>query len=390
VPYASGLLNFEFGCHLWDRTTQEFISADAAQMRSTCRQDLVGMPAQPIIMSGTAVIGGRSYAVRAAKTSEFYRGCRVEVDVMTNRLWPESADIGGSVTATFEAVYAWAGWDMSVAVDEVDVPEDTSLTVAELQTLIATYRGPEAADEWCLWMLAGSSQVTAFGVMFDQDLRPREGAVGFADARLGNASIIEASARNKPLDEVAAAFLRTLVHEAGHALNLFHPKHDVHGPRIGTEIMNQTGDVMEFASVANPYTGNAAFNFSEHDHTSLVHAPDPQVRPGWKPFSWGHGSLSPGLPEPANATGLLNADDATWMQLDLRLPDDLYIGEYVVAEVMVTNISGQPREVSQHLNLAEGDLRLLHSLPGDRSSKCSTSWWHAAHATRRCWNPGSR
>ena len=66
--------------------------------------------------------------------------------------------------------------------------------------------------------------------MFDEDSVPREGAVGFADGTLGNGSTIEPSARNRPLDEVPSAFLRTLVHEAGHALNLFHPKHDVHAP----------------------------------------------------------------------------------------------------------------------------------------------------------------
>ncbi|WP_205728261.1 hypothetical protein, partial [Bacillus wiedmannii] len=97
-----------------------------------------------------------------------------------------------------------------------------------------------------------------------------------------NDSFIAAAARGRPLDEVPAAFLRTLVHEAGHAFNLWHPKHDVHNPGIGIEIMNQTGDVMGFATAANPYPGNAGFVFSEHDRTSLIHSPDPQVRPGWK------------------------------------------------------------------------------------------------------------
>jgi hypothetical protein len=250
VSYTSGLLGFEFVRHLWDRTTQEFISTDAGEMRLPCRHGLLNLPHQPV--SGTAVIGGRTYTVRATKTSNFCRGCRVEVDAMTNRVWPVSAITGGGVTTTFQDVYASAGWDLSLAVDEVNVPEDASLTIAELQTLIATHHSPGAAGEWRLWLLAGSSQGTLFGIMFDQDQVPREGAVGFADATLGNVPVIEANARNKPLDEVPAAFLRTLVHEAGHALNLFHPKHDVHNPPSGTEIMNQTGDVMGFATVANP------------------------------------------------------------------------------------------------------------------------------------------
>lgn len=283
---------------------------------------------------------------------------------MTNRVWPASAMIGGGVTTTFQQIYASAGWDVPVAVDEVNVPEDASLTIAELQTLLATHRGPGTVDEWRLWLLAGSAQGGLFGVMFDQDAVPREGAVGFADAMLPNLPIIEANARNRPLDEVPAAFLRTLVHEAGHALNLFHPKHDVHAPPIGIEIMNQTGDVMGFATAANPYPGNAGFIFAPHDAVSLVHSPDPQVRPGWKPFGWGHGNLSAGLPAPADAEGLINEDDATGVRLDLKLPDEVFVGEYVTAEVVLTNSGESSREVSTKLNLAEGDLRLLHVLPG--------------------------
>ena len=115
----------------------------------------------------------------------------------------------------------------------------------------------------------------------------REGAVGFADPTLPNLNIILSSARNQALNNVPAAFLRTLIHEAGHAFNLFHPKHDVHSPAIGTTIMNQTSDVVGFATAANPYPCNATFDFNEHNRTSLIHSPDPQVKPGWKEFGWG-------------------------------------------------------------------------------------------------------
>ena len=45
------------------------------------------------------------------------------------------------------------------------------------------------------------------------------------------------------------------------------------------------------------------------------------------------------------------------------MPADVYVGEYVIAEVTLTNTGDQPREVTTRLNLAEGDLRLLHALP---------------------------
>jgi hypothetical protein len=363
VTWSGGELSFSFVRHLWDRTTQDFVSTDTGRMTLYCHQPLLEPIFRPATMQGTATIGRRRYALTATKTSTFYRGCRVEVDAMTGRGWPASATTAGGVTSTFQNVYASAGWDTPTTLDEVTVPDDASLTNAELQTLLSTHRSTATADQWRLWLLVGSAQGTTFGVMFDQDAVPREGAVGFADATLSDSPIIEAGARNRPLDEVPAAFLRTLVHEAGHAFNLFHPKHDVHVPGVGTEIMNQTGDVMGFATAANPYPGNATFAFSAHDRTSLIHSPDPQVRPGWKGFGWGHGSLSSGLPEPADAEGLVSQDDAAGLTLDLRLPDEVYVGQYVTAELVLTNTDDGPREVSTRLNLSEGDLRLLHALP---------------------------
>ncbi|WP_122260934.1 hypothetical protein [Ornithinimicrobium cerasi] len=362
VSYASGVLSFGLRRHLWDRTSQDFVSEDAGSMRLTCRRSILARSGSAAVLNGTATIGGRLYDVRATRTSTMYRGCAVEVDVMTGRSWPQSAMHQG-VARTFRDVFATSGWDVSVRVDELGVPDDASLSMAELQTLLTTHRAPGSGDPWRLWLLVGSAQGGLFGVMFDDDSVPREGAVGFADATLGDQSFIEPSARNQPLDAVPAAFLRTLVHEAGHALNLFHPKHDTHNPPIGTEIMNQTGDVMGFASATDTYPGNATFAFAPHDHDSLVHAPDPQVRPGWKNFGWGHGSLSAGVPIPADAAGLQVGDDAEDLALTIDLPTDTFVGEFVTASVTLTNTGAEPRTVTGRLNLAEGYLRFHHVLP---------------------------
>jgi hypothetical protein len=361
VSYVSGVLSFALRRHLWDRTSQDFVSEDAGSMRLTCRRPLTASRSA-LVMRGTATIGGRSYAVTATKTSDLYRGCAVEVDVMTGRSWPTTA-LHQGVERTFRDVFATSGWDVSVRVDELGVPEDTSLTMAELQTLLTTHRGAGPEDPWRLWLLVGSAQGGLFGVMFDDDSVPREGAVGFADATLGDQAYVEAGARNQRLNAVPAAFLRTLVHEAGHALNLFHPKHDTHNPPIGTEIMNQTGDVMGFASATNTYPGNATFSFAPHDHDSLVHSPDPQVRPGWKNFGWGHGSLSAGVPIAADAAGLQVGDDAEDLVLAIELPTEVFVGEYVTASVSLTNSGAEPQTVTGRLNLAEGYLRFHHVLP---------------------------
>ena len=371
ATYVDGTLTVQIVRHLWNRSTQEFVTTDTGTLTLRCRRPLVLAPASALVapsqrMTGTLSIGGTVTTVTASKTSPMYRGCRIEVDAMVNRVFPASATIGSGAAANVRSVYASAGWDVTVVTDEIDVPNDADLTNAELATLMSGHRQTVAGEQWRLWLFVGSSQGGLFGIMFDDDTVPREGAAGFADVTLGNDSFIAAAARNRPLDEVPAAFLRTLVHEAGHAFNLWHPKHDVHNPGIGIEIMNQTGDVMGFATVANPYPGNAAFVFSEHDRTSLIHSPDPQVRPGWKNFGWGHGNLSAGLPAPVDVAGLAGdtGDDA--LQLTVTMPAQAFVGEYVTAEVALTNVSDQPRTVTTLINLSEGDLVFLHTSP-DRS-----------------------
>src|SRR5215204_4597364 len=252
--YAAGQLQFTFERRLWDRAARAFTTTDAGQMTLTCRRPL-GLStriARLRRMNGTARIGGRTYHVTATKTSTMYRGCAVEVDAMTNRRWPATAAMCSGAVIDFRSVYATAGWEVQVTVDDTALPEDPQLSVPELQTLIAGHETPATdPSQWRMWLLVGSAQGTLFGLMFDDDAAPREGAVGFADPQFGNDPTIAPFARNQPLGAVPLAFLRTLVHEAGHALNLFHPKHDVHAPPIGTSIMNQTGDVMGFATTAN-------------------------------------------------------------------------------------------------------------------------------------------
>lgn len=366
ATYVDGTLKVRFTRHLWDANVQQFVSTDSGELSLRCTRPLVQLPFQRPVMTGHAVInGGQRLPVKATKTSSFYRGCRIEADLMTGRKWPLNAASCAGVAVTFEEVYRTAGWDVQVTVNDLNIPEDALLTVAEMQTLISTHRQAAAnATDWRLWMLAGSADAQGnFGLMFDTDSVPREGVVGYADARFGNQDFIMASARGQALDDVPFAYLRTLVHEAGHAFNLFHPKHDVHVNPVGTTIMNQTGDVMGFASTTNPYPCNANLSFDQHNRNSLIHSPDPQVRPGWRMFGWGHGSASSGVPEPADVHGLVLAPDSPDLQLTLKLPAEAHQGEYVMAEVEVTNIGDRARDVSAAMNLAQGDLRLLRVSP---------------------------
>lgn len=362
--YVDGALQVNFRRHVWDPRADDFAGTDSGWMRFTCEARTFRsfeLPRPTLQMTGEAMIGGTPYTVTATKTSPFYRGCVVEVDVMEDRSFPTW--VAGQ---SFARIYRTAGIDLAVRMSDVDVPEDASLTTAELHALLATWRNvPGIGNAWRAWLLVGSRRAgsNTFGLMFDQTAPHREGAVGFYDARMGSGATIAPDARSRDLGEVPAAFLRTLVHEVGHVFNLYHPKHDVHRPPVGTTTMNQTGDVISFATTSNPYPDNIAWSFNEHNRMSLVHSPDPQVAPGWKEFGWGHGARFGGVPTPFDAAGLDVPAAPSELALDLDLPAEAVAGEFLMARISVTNRGSEPAEVHRNLNLAEGHVELEVTTP---------------------------
>ena len=365
--YIDGTLQVNFRRHVWDEREGEFAGTDGGWMRFTCESRVhrsFELPRPTVQMTGDAMIGGVPYSVTATKTSPFYRGCVVEVDVMEGRSFPHVA-----AGQSFAHVYRTAGIDLAVRMSDVDVPEDADLTTAELHALLSTWRDvPGIGRTWRAWLLVGSRRAgsNTFGVMFDQTAPHREGAVGFYDARMSGGSRIAPEARGEDLGDVPAAFLRTLVHEIGHVFNLYHPKHDVHRPPIGTTTMNQTGDVIGFATPGDQYPGNISWTFNGHNRMSLVHSPDPQVAPGWKEFGWGHGSRFGGVPIPFDAVGLDVPAAAPDLTLRLDLPGEAVAGEFLMARISVTNDGETPAEVHRNLNLAEGHVELEVTNPTGR------------------------
>lgn len=369
VTYRRGVLFIRFVRHLWNGRTQEFEGSDNGWMRLQCETKLLSsfrLPQPTLQMKGTAMVGGKTQEITATKTSPFYRGCVVEVDVMNDRSFP--TNVAGQ---TFARIFRTAGMDLSVRISNTTIPEDDLLSTAELHNLLSTWRDiPSIGHTWRSWLLIGSrrreSQGT-FGIMFDQQAPHREGAVGFFDPRLGSRSNIAPTAQNQRLGSVPAAFLRTLVHEAGHVFNLFHPKADVHQPATGTTVMNQTGDVIGFASANNPYPNNISWSFNDHNRTSLIHSPDPQVAPGWKEFGWGHSSGSAGVPEPADVLGIGFEEPTDQLQLDVRLPKQVVVGEVITATLKLTNTSDQSLDVPEHLDLSSGSVELHVLTPQGKS-----------------------
>ncbi|QBE66042.1 hypothetical protein [Pseudoduganella lutea] len=371
--YDAGKLAVRFERHLWNGVTQEFISRENSgkdtgymefDLSGATRHADPALPQQTVAIAGNAILGGETYTARLTKTSPCYRGCKIEVDVMAGRAFPVLAGDGG-VAMDFTDIYRAAGMDCTVHIDERTVPSDGALSAIELANALATHRSPaHAGSAWRLWMLIGSAHEDNFGLMFDDTAPHREGVCGFFDMQLPDHPRVSGLVRKQKIGNVPEAFLRTLVHEAGHAFNLFHPKHDVHGVPLGTSIMNQTGDLMMFATEELPFPANIDFAFDDHSRASLIHSPDPQVAPGWKRFGWGHGSLASGVNEPVDAAGLLaTREECDGLDLVVVLPEVAYRGEFVKAEFTLTNAGSQPRTVPKGLNLSGGNLRLLVKPP---------------------------
>ncbi len=305
ATYNAGKLVFNFERRMWNPITKEFINDLSVGQGNgfielNCfNENILTHPLLPqptLRLSGIAQVGSETYDVVATKTSPFYRGCLFEVDLMTTRSFPDSATTFDGAIITFAGIYLTAGIDCAVKIDQTNLPDDIELTSAALQTALTDNRSKPINNAWRLWVLIGSIQGDLAGLMFDEIDPAREGLVLFFDPKLGNGSLLADSARNKRLGEVPPAFLRTLLHEVGHAFNLLHPGEDIHAVPPGVTIMNQTGVVMAFATTTNRFPDNVAFAFDEHCRTSLIHSPDPQVAPGWKPFRWGMATFQAGFP----------------------------------------------------------------------------------------------
>lgn len=382
--YASGVLTINFDCRFWDAFVlakpheREFLPpGDRLQtgvLILDCPASAAGfthprLPNAPTArVSGRMQIGETLYQVVATKSSPYYRGCAVVVDTMENRSFPLDAKTCQGVTLDYTRIYREsAGFDIALTLRDTPLPESPDLTTVELEAALDSRRQPAvgAENQWLIWMLIGSRQGGLFGIMFDDSPPFREGVAGFYDSRFFNDVRMTPASQGKKLGEIPEAFLRTLVHETGHAFNLFHPKHDVHPVPLGVTLMNQTGDVMGFAGPQNLFPCCIAFSFDDHNRGSLIHSPDPQIAPGWKRFGWGHGSLSSGVSEPMDALGQTRrvslADDLTLL---LEIPATVFRGEFVAAKFTLTNIGSRPHEVSTALNLSQGDLRLLVTPPG--------------------------
>lgn len=369
VQFRPGAFGFGVTQEIWDTVDDDFGDSRAGSMAFYADPGYFqheSLPTPTIRLQGVASLDDGVYEAVAYKTSPYYRGCVVEIDVMTNQSWTGEADVPGSGTVDYNSVYRSVGLDFHAVIDERDVPDDWSVTIPELERLFSNHRSdlPFGPDTWHIWLLICSRLGTtdALGMMFDETPPYREGVAVFADPRLGDDDDVDSWAREKHIGDVPLAILRTALHEVGHAFNLYHPRDDAHPVPAGTTLMNQTADLMDRATPTSGFPSNSVLVFHEHNCRSLIHSPDPQVRPGWKPFGYGHG----GVGSAPNQGGDLTFDRSqrrSGLRLDLTLPDRVYIGEFSIADLRVSNEGDADETVISALNAREDHLRLRVTTP---------------------------
>ncbi len=302
ATYKQGELRFSLDHFLWDRNWfPNFDKPEVGVCVISCPLQVVIHPRLPqptLRVTGHAMIGERRYGLVATKTSPLYRGCRVEVDVMADRFWPAGAHTADGHWRTFADVFREAGIDIRLSVSKTDIPSDPDLKIDELLDHMSRYRefAPDRRS-WRLWMLVASTldldpmkdAEPWFGVMFDKkvtDRSWRDGVAVFYDPPIlldtDDRELIAPDLEGKRLGDVDVAFLRTALHEAGHAFSLIHTVDDFwQGRKSGRTIMNQTGDVKRNATKNLPFPENIELAFEPQNTLFLTHSPDPKMAPGW-------------------------------------------------------------------------------------------------------------
>jgi hypothetical protein len=373
--FRPGAFGFSVQQFVWDEVDEDFSDERRGSMAFYADPgyfDHVSLPKPTIRLEGVASLREGIYDVVAYKTSPYYRGCIVEIDVMDGRPWTGRAERADGLSVDFNGVYRDVGLDVFAVVNERDVPEDESLTLPDLERLLSDHRSdsPFSLEAWHLWVLVCSRLGTtdALGMMFDDTPPHREGIAVFADPRFGDYDDIDEEAREKALGDVPLAVLRTALHEVGHAFNLFHPRDDVHPVPTGTTLMNQTADLMDRATGSRGFPSNTTLAFHHHNRRSLVHGPDPQVRPGWKEFGYGHG----GVGSSPSGGGDLSFDRSrtqSELVLDLDVPSRLYLGAFAIAGLQLSNTGETAHSVVPALNVREDHLRLHVKGPDGSKSR---------------------
>jgi len=261
-----------------------------------------------VTLAGDTVPIGR---IKMGRVSDRYRKISVEIDAATGSEQPldNGVPVGTEGHEDWGTIMANIGFECRVIVSENNLPEPAGNTTgiwtyAEMSAAMAAHRETVDLDrDWRFYVLATKEdQDRAFGVMWDcygSDANglPREAAQVSSHVFTGSDPKwgLEASRR---YGTASRCYLRTALHELGHAFGLQHNDDGSDGGPFTEDFsfMNQTGRAVARCTAENPITSRIKWNHADRNLFQLRHWPDIYVRPGGIEFGRGNNTNPPITP----------------------------------------------------------------------------------------------
>lgn len=314
-------------------------------------------------------------SVHLTWVSSYLRRAVLEIDTLEGAVAPDPVpNAAGTANEYFDTIFAGARWQLSVEVDQVDVPVPSGVTPdqcwssANLHSLMASVRKATTNldTEWRTHLVVVPARLgCARGVMYDQIDVPREGSASFSDDGYPDSDSSNfGAAENEMQRDVPRAFLRSATHEVTHAFNQIHQESETQADNSIMSTTPTVADVLggQFAGDPGVFPDqiNLAFNNTVRNH--LAHMPDPVIRPGGWPFASWFPSGAPQaadhhLFDPSEVSLEVTADTdraalgapvvVTWTltnrtDTELMVPNDLRL-EALYASMSVADESGVER-----------------------------------------------
>ena len=237
------------------------------------RNVLVGMSLSAgVSLLCLAACGGESTPPDPGRSDPGVRKVLLEIDRMAGTPPVVLEQVINGTKVSLKSIYADAGIDLDVRQDQIDLPRQEQIGLADLHAMMNAFRSVEAPADvmrvHALVLTREREDPDTLGIMFDfgeddVDGRPREGFAVFADPHAGLPGGLNPE------------LLLTMAHELAHCFNLHHPDWEGEGFRGGSTV--------ESYSQAD----SVRWTLSSHSKAHITSDPGREVWPGRSNIGFG-------------------------------------------------------------------------------------------------------
>jgi hypothetical protein len=362
----TGSFQLEFEMHRYNQTTKTFSLDKKATAKMGWTTAPAGYPDGGQYLKGEVKdsSGNTLGTLYMGWVDKYLRKATIEIDNVAGCEVPLDSGTG----ETWQTAGNKVGWRFNVIPSNHNIaePSGDSWSDAEMHQQMLLHRDSSNLDtEWRYHVLCVKRlDSTERGIMYDaygtdSNNVPREGAGISSHWVIPNTSMW-GLVKGMRFGTAKAPYFRTVVHEIGHAMGLYHNPNN-------NGFMHTTPDIAASATPTNPFPNNIIWNYEPEDQKRLRHFPDIVVRPGGTPFGISYGSI----PIPLDASndaeismeqvGLF--DDV--LQVDVKPVLNLFpLGAPVRLNFSITNIGKTDMEVPKDLSMKKATVYGYVTDPG--------------------------